>query len=128
MTMPELIAVADRLAGDATQALLAQGADPARIAVHRQLHLRYAGTEAALIVALRGLDAILADFTAAHRARFGFATPGRALVVEAVAVEAIAAGESVTETALPPRGDGAPEVIDRVTVFTARRRAYLPGL
>ncbi len=35
------------------------------------------------------------DFTAAHRARFGFATPDRPLVVEAVAVEAIAPGDTV---------------------------------
>ena len=37
--------------------------------------------------------AIVEDFTAAHRARFGFATPERELVVEAVAVEAISPGE-----------------------------------
>ena len=116
--LPELNAVADRLAAEAIQALAAQGADPASVHVHRQLHLRYAGTEAALMIALQDLDTILAEFTEAHRARFGFATPGRALVVEAVAVEAIAPGETVTETHLPSRGAGAPEVIDTVPVFT----------
>ena len=57
--MPELAAVADRLASAARHALEAQGADAAGIVVHRQLHLRYAGTEAALIVGLRDLDTIV---------------------------------------------------------------------
>ena len=116
--MPELAAVADRLAAAARQALEAQGADAGGIVVHRQLHLRYAGTEAALIVGLRDLETIVTEFTAAHRARFGFATPGRALVVEAVAVEAIAPGESVTETLLPERRTGAAQAVDTVSMFT----------
>ena len=89
-------------------ALAAQGADPARITAHRSLHLRYAGTEAALIVPLARACEIVADFTAAHRARFGFATPDRPLVVEAVAVEAIAPGEAVQEATLPRAPSGAP--------------------
>ena len=76
--MAELRELADRLADEATAALAAQGADPARITAHRTLHLRYAGTEAALIVPLRSEQEIVADFTAAHRARFGFATAGPA--------------------------------------------------
>jgi 5-oxoprolinase (ATP-hydrolysing) len=46
--MPELRDLADRLAKEASEALAAQGADPACITVQRNLHLRYAGTEAAL--------------------------------------------------------------------------------
>ena len=111
-------AVAGRLAAEATAALVAQGADPSDIVVRRQLHLRYAGTEAALIIGLQDFDALIAAFTAAHRARFGFATPGRALVVETVGVEAIAPGETVTETRLPSRSEGVPEVIDTVAMFS----------
>src|SRR5262249_1554216 len=95
--MPALRGLAARLAQDATAALVAQDADPARITAQRNLHLRYAGTEAALIVSLRAVPEIVADFTAAYRARFGFATPDRTLVVEAVAVEAVAPGEPVQE-------------------------------
>ncbi len=117
-TMGELEEVADRLMLDAEVALAGQGADADRISTSRSLHLRYAGTEAALIVALREHAQIVEDFTAAHRARFGFATPERELVVEAVAVEAIAPGEAVTETRLAARGEGAPAPIDRVRMFT----------
>ncbi len=117
-TMGELQDVADRLALDAESALAGQGADADRISTSRSLHLRYAGTEAALIIPLRDHARIVEDFTAAHRARFGFATPERELVVEAVAVEAISPGEAVTETRLATRTEGTPAPIDSVRVFT----------
>ncbi len=81
--------------------------------------MRYAGTEAALEVPFRSEAEIVADFTAAHRARFGFATPDRPLVVEAVAVEAVAAGETMREAAVAERRSGErPSPIDHVSVFT----------
>jgi 5-oxoprolinase (ATP-hydrolysing) len=124
--MPELREVADRLANEATAALAGQGADAARISVQRNLHLRYAGTEAALIVSLRDVPDIVTDFTTAHRARFGFATPDRSLVVEAVAVEAIAPGEAVQEATLPARTTGAPQPIDTIAIFTADQEHASP--
>ncbi|MBV9249885.1 MAG: hydantoinase B/oxoprolinase family protein [Acetobacteraceae bacterium] len=115
--MPELGELADKLAAEASAALASQGAKAARIKADRHLHLRYAGTEAALIVPLRGYEEVVQDFTKAHRTRFGFATPDRALVVEAVAVEAIAPGEPVQETDIKARSDGGPKPIDHVRIF-----------
>ncbi len=66
----------------------------------------------------RSLPQIVEDFTAAHRARFGFATPERPLVVEAVAVEAIAPGDVVREATLAARTGGAPQTIDTIRMFT----------
>ncbi len=123
-SLPDLSVLADRLARDATGALLAQGAAAHTIATTRSLHLRYTGTEAALIVALPDIDpteAVLrltAQFTEAHRARFGFATPGRPLVVEAVAVEATAPGETIHEATQPARASGAPSPVDLVWIHT----------
>ena len=114
----ELGPLADRLAETAVEELRRQGADPARIAVARRLHVRYAGTEAALIVALADAEAVTGEFTAAHRARFGFATPGRPLVVEAVAVEATAAGETIVETPIATRAKGRPEPVDTVKMWS----------
>ena len=124
--LPSLNTLADRLGWDAEAALAAQGADPARIATTRQLHLRYAGTEAALIVKLRDLDAIVTEFTAAHRGRFGFATPERALMVETVAVEAVAPGEPVREATLPPRSGDALAAVDHVGIFTGDTQRTAP--
>ena len=116
--MPGLLALADRLAQEAAGELARQGAEPGRVVVSRKLHLRYAGTEASLIVDLALVAPATAEFTAAHRARFGFATPERSLMVEAVAVEAVAAGETVQEAVLPPRMSGGPEPIDRVSMWS----------
>jgi 5-oxoprolinase (ATP-hydrolysing) len=116
--LPDLSTLAERLAGEAADALRAQGAETSAIVVTRRLHVRYAGTEAALTVALAGVDAVEQEFTAAHRARFGFATPGRALIVEAVAVEATSAGEAVSEALIGTRASGAPEIVDTVTMWS----------
>jgi 5-oxoprolinase (ATP-hydrolysing) len=116
--VPALEALANALAQQAREALLSQGADPVRIVTQRHVHVRYAGTEAALTVPLGDYGSIVAAFTDAHRARFGFATPDRTLTVEAVAVEADAAGEVVRELHLPRRSEGQPEPVDHVHIFT----------
>ncbi len=115
--LPELVALADRLAAVGTTELLRQGAAADRISHRRTLHVRYAGTEAALLVPFGTVDEIVAHFTALHRERFGFATPGRAVSIEAVSVEATSPGEAVSEAALPARREGVPEIIDSVSLF-----------
>ncbi len=120
--LPALTTLADRLTAEARAALAAQmtgdAADPGRVRVHCRVHLRYDGTDAALAVDLGSAAEMAAAFTAAHRARFGFATEDRALVAETVAVEAIAAGEAVSEARLSPREAGAPALIDRVSLWS----------
>jgi 5-oxoprolinase (ATP-hydrolysing) len=127
-TMPQLEALADRLTADAVASLAEQGADAAAVTATRSLHLRYAGTEAALIVTLRDLRTIQSDFNAAHRARFGFATPERPVVVETVAAEATLPGEIAAEATLPARQSGTPEIIDRVRIFTGGQQHDTPVL
>ncbi len=116
--LPELLAAADELASQGSAELVRQGADAARIQHRRALHLRYDGTEAALMVEFAGAEEIVERFTAAHRERFGFATPGRPLTVESVSVEATAPGEAVVEAKLRERTEGAPTAIDQVLIFT----------
>ncbi len=113
-----LDALADRLAEEASAALVEQGADPAHIQVERRLHLRYQGTQAALTVPLGTAAAMRDAFTAVHRTRFGFATPGQALIVEAVAIEAVSPGEAVREPVLAAREGGAPAPLETVAIWT----------
>ena len=127
-TMPQIETLADTLAADAVAALQAQGAEPADVTTARTLHLRYAGTEAALIVPLNDLETISADFTAAHRARFGFATPERPVVVETVAAEATLPGTIAAEATLSARQAGAPEPIEHVRIFTGGAELEAPIL
>jgi 5-oxoprolinase (ATP-hydrolysing) len=89
---------ADALAAQGVGELVAQGADAAALQVRHRLHLRYAGTDTALVVALpagepeAALGAAHRDFEAAYRQRFAFLMPARALVVEAVSAEVLAPG------------------------------------
>jgi 5-oxoprolinase (ATP-hydrolysing) len=110
--------VLGELARQAVSELVAQGAARERSSVRRTVHVRYAGTEAALIVPFGTVAEMSASFADAHRARFGFITSDRALVVEAVAVEATAPGERVAEARIPTRQGEAPAAIDHVRVFT----------
>jgi 5-oxoprolinase (ATP-hydrolysing) len=124
--MAELETIVARLAQQARAALATQGAAPDRIEVRRMLHLRYAGTDTPLIVPYGAPDQIMPMFTEAHRARFGFATPERPVVVEALAVEATAAGEPVRETRVARRDGGAPAAIDQVVMWTGGAERVAP--
>lgn len=100
--------------------LVRQGADAARLTAQHRIHLRYAGTDSFLPVPMGSADALLERFTIAHRARFGFATPERPVVVEAAVVEVTMPGDAVIETPLAPRAAGeAIPLLDRVRVFMA---------
>ncbi|HXP03549.1 MAG TPA: hydantoinase B/oxoprolinase family protein [Stellaceae bacterium] len=124
--MAGLEALAARLAQETREALAAQGAESERIEVQLVLHLRYAGTDTALIVPYGAPDQVVPLFTEAHRARFGFATPERSVVVEALAVEATAAGEPVGETRVPRRAGGGPVAVDRIVMWTSGAEHVTP--
>lgn len=88
-TLATLQGEVDRLADDAAAAVRAQGVADSHIHVHRRAHLRYDGTDTALIVPLDDVATMQAAFETLYRQRFSFLMPQRALVVEAVSVEAV---------------------------------------
>ena len=90
----------------------AQGVAADRIALLRRAHLRYEGTDAALTVAYGGVTQMRAYFEEAYRQRYGFLMPDKALVIEALSVEAVGAanadeGPAAAESAAHP----APETV-----------------
>ena len=93
------------LEAQARAALAEQGAAADEVRIEARLSVRYAGVDATIVLPLAEPPAALAQaFEAEHRARYGFATPGRPLVVEAVTVEATAGGAApgVTSAEAPP--------------------------
>lgn len=88
----------DALAEAARGELLGQGVGAERIDVVRRVHLRYEGTDSALLVDFADPAAMQAQFEAAYKRRFSFLMPSRALVVEAVSVEALGRSEAPPET------------------------------
>ncbi|MEZ5589498.1 MAG: hydantoinase B/oxoprolinase family protein [Gammaproteobacteria bacterium] len=72
----------------------AQGVAAGRIQSLRKLHLRYAGSDTALVVDYAPLATMQAAFEEAHQQRFGFVSPEKELIVEAAQVEVIAKGDA----------------------------------
>jgi 5-oxoprolinase (ATP-hydrolysing) len=79
------------LGGAARDELVAQGV--ATVELRERIHVRYQGTDTALVVAFDAIEAVRTAFEAAYRQRFAFLMPDRSLVIEAVSVEAVGPGE-----------------------------------
>ncbi|MBX3666745.1 MAG: hydantoinase B/oxoprolinase family protein, partial [Burkholderiales bacterium] len=71
-----------------------QGVATGAITLHPRAHLKYAGTDTTLTVGWDGAAAMRAAFTAQYLERYSFLMPDRALVIEAVSVEAIGRHEA----------------------------------
>jgi 5-oxoprolinase (ATP-hydrolysing) len=97
----EAFAALKRIGGDlgkiAKMEVAGQGVPGAKIKVIVRAHIRYAGTDTALVVNAGSLSAIKSAFERAHKARFGFIDRKKELVVEAVSVEAIGGGAKFRE-------------------------------
>ncbi|MDD2462374.1 MAG: hydantoinase B/oxoprolinase family protein [Desulfobulbus sp.] len=77
-----------------------QGVAEAQIQVLTKVHLRYSGTDSSLEVGLGDAGFMRQAFETAHRQRFGFITPERPLMVEALVVEAVGCSEPLIEPQL----------------------------
>jgi 5-oxoprolinase (ATP-hydrolysing) len=131
----DLAAVTDRLGERCADELAQQGAQVDR--VEKRVHLKYEGTDTALAVPLGTAEAMRAEFERLYRARFSFLMPGRALIAEAVSVEAVGKSDAPPEQAPGggvPRVPGAPlETVpmtsggERHATPVYRRESLVPG-
>jgi 5-oxoprolinase (ATP-hydrolysing) len=126
-----IINVVEEIGNSAVHELRQQGIERIHVVTH--VHIRYSGTDTALIVpsfnmhlfgtsflsseeylasiarawrriedyeGQQAVEGLKSDFEAAHKARFGFIDPAKALVVEAVSVEAVGGGTKFSEPVL----------------------------
>jgi 5-oxoprolinase (ATP-hydrolysing) len=99
--------------------LTSQGVPQARLRVVRRVHLRYDGTDSALIVNFGSVAAMTQSFETAYRMRYSFLMPGRALIAESVSVEAFGAAVVPAEPAAnDARRAGAAEPADWASLHT----------
>ncbi len=103
-------AVKDEVAG--------QGVPVAKIKVFVRAHIRYAGTDTALVVAAGALPAMKRAFEKAHKARFGFIDRSKQMVVEAVSVEAVGGGAKFNEKATRRAKGKLPQPARRTRFFS----------
>jgi len=104
--LPGIVAVLDGLANAAEADLQRQQVSLGAVRTTRRLHVRYEGSDSALLVtfpeaaspdAAQQVASIAAGFEAAYRQRFAFLMQGKAMVVEAVSVEAVIPGDAPEE-------------------------------
>ncbi|MBC7649580.1 MAG: hydantoinase B/oxoprolinase family protein [Vitreoscilla sp.] len=95
--LPEIAQALNGLAATAEGELQRQQVNTGNITTHHRVHVRYDGSDAALIVPFGTLEQIESGFEAAYRQRFAFLMRGKGLVVEAVSVESVIAGDAPAE-------------------------------
>ena len=125
-------AVGGRLGAAAREEVVGQGVPEREVSVHVRAHVRYSGTDTALVVpafsfgqgqapcgeGAPSLDAMKSAFEAAHKARFGFIDETKTLVVEAVSVEAIGGGAKFSEPTHAPTQAKLPAPARRTRFFS----------
>jgi 5-oxoprolinase (ATP-hydrolysing) len=109
------------LAAEARDELARQGVGSGEVHVHRRVHVRYEGTDSALVVPFGKVDEIRAAFEVAYSQRFAFLMAERRLIVEAVSVEAVAAGDAPAEPRQALAASGAAPAVDTVRMFSGGR-------
>ncbi|MBC5766892.1 hydantoinase B/oxoprolinase family protein [Ramlibacter albus] len=96
-SLPQVVQKLDALSASAQAELEKQQVSGNAVQVRRRVHVRYEGSDSALVVPFGDLGTIIAGFEAAYRQRFSFLMQGKALMVEAVSVEAVVSGDAPAE-------------------------------
>src|SRR5262245_10154671 len=96
-----------------------QGVPVKKIKVFVRGHIRYAGTDTALVVPAGTAAAMKRAFEKAHKARFGFIDRTKQLVVEAVSVEAVGGGAKFNEKTMKRSRAKLPPPALRTQFFSA---------
>ncbi|HEY0599382.1 hydantoinase B/oxoprolinase family protein [Brevundimonas sp.] len=105
---------AEALSVEARTILKAQGFGESSITALVRAEIRFAGSDAPLVVPFGPADAMRAAFESLHRQRFGFFAEDKGLVVETLEAEAVAASDQVATSAAPAGAGGQPGVVARV--------------
>jgi 5-oxoprolinase (ATP-hydrolysing) len=91
--------IGGRLGKDVFAEVAGQGVAKSDITVISRAHIRYAGTDTALVVTAGSLATMKRLFEQAHKAQFGFIDRSKQLVIEAVSLEAVGGGAKFRERA-----------------------------
>jgi 5-oxoprolinase (ATP-hydrolysing) len=104
---------------DARADVTAGGVPPERITAAHRAHLRYQGTDTAVIVPVGSLADMTAAFEAEYSRRFSFLMRDKPVIVEAVSVEVTGAQPRYEEAGDPARSASSnPDSGGRVPMFT----------
>ncbi len=110
--------IGNHLGKQAKAEVAGQGVPPTKIQVIVRAHIRYAGTDTALVVKAGTLAAMKKAFEKAHKARFGFIDRAKQIVIEAVSVEAVGGGAKFREKIVAKKHGKLPAPARRTEFFS----------
>lgn len=111
--------ILDQLCDTTQTQLTSQGVAPTRIQLIKRCHLRYEGTDAALVVPYGTQDAMRAQFEDIYSQRYSFLMPDKRLIIEALSVEAVgASGELITASDTLTNNPSTPTALADITLFS----------
>jgi 5-oxoprolinase (ATP-hydrolysing) len=118
--LSDLVTVYDQLVNLATQELKQQqNSKEANITILKKAHLKYEGTDSALIIDFNNIDEMRQQFENAHQQRYGFIVPEKNLIVETVSIELICPTYTANEPIITRKTDSLPQPISLVKIYTA---------
>ncbi|WP_332117666.1 hydantoinase B/oxoprolinase family protein [Azorhizobium caulinodans] len=91
----------DTLTAETVAELAGQGVTGTAVTNEAKLHLRYEGTDTALAVTLADIATMTTEFEERHRSQFGFISPEKPIVVEAIEVQSFGGGAGIAEPDRP---------------------------
>lgn len=133
--LPDLNEILADLDRQGRQDLQQQGVPAAQLHTLPRVHLRYQGTDAALVVNYGSLSGaaipthqdLRTQFEAAHRQRYGFIAPEKPLMVEAAAVEVVGQMVSPAEPLQQRTSPEPPTPVAQVQIYTADSWHFTPA-
>jgi 5-oxoprolinase (ATP-hydrolysing) len=118
--LPRLL---EPLEADARAEVAAEGVPSGRITAAHRVHLRYEGTDTAVIVPVASLAEMTGAFEAEYARRFSFLMRDKTVIAEAVSVEVTGAQQEQAEADATarsaPKNDTGPGSRARVRMFTS---------
>ncbi|MEA5464940.1 hydantoinase B/oxoprolinase family protein [Leptothoe sp. PORK10 BA2] len=117
-TLPLLTEKLANLATAGKQEMIAQGVVPKKITTLQKVHLRYSGTDSALIVSFGTLAEMKAQFEQIYQQQYGFTMAHKALMVEAVSVETIGQSTAIDEPQITQQRTTPLTAITTVPIYT----------
>jgi len=116
--VPTLKQMLDQLTRNSRAEIVDQGVSDDRIQVLLKAHLRYEGTDSALIANFGDAEAMRSGFEQSYQQRYGFTMPNKALIVESLSVEAIGQMPPLTEPRLLSSRTAPLQPIATVRIYT----------
>lgn len=86
--------------------------------IFHRVHLRYEGTDTALVVDYADIEVMRQQFEQAHQQQYGFIASEKGLIVEAVSVEVVDKTTSPEEAIIERRTDASPEAIATIQMYS----------